>query len=1123
MHKIITIAPAKKISTNTALREFHLARDLRDQLDLDEILFALNGNVVLINNEAAHQIVQKLNELTSGNLQASDLNAMGLIDEILHFVVDRYIEQVKPEVITAALEHLDDEFGATKIDSALEKFITAFPPVAVYKDNLTAQEYLLDTSEGLPNRALALEEMVLHWLANLNPAFAPFRLLFDDENLEDSTGYRQLMDDILTFFSTQPPYGPKLQNLIEMLREPAKQSPNSLAGQLKYMSDNWGDLLGTYLMRLLRSLDFMAEEQKHRGLGPGEAPILQFGLGDEEYERFSPDSEWMPRVVMIAKNTLVWLDQLEQQYQRPVERLDQIPDEELDRLANYGFTTLWLIGLWERSTVSKKIKQWCGNPDAEASAYALKRYVIAESLGGPDALENLKARCWQRGIRLASDMVPNHTGLDADWLIEHPDWYVQIDQPPFPAYKFESGNLSEDERISLRIEDHYFERSDAAVVFQHVDNSSGQVRYIYHGNDGTTMPWNDTAQLNYLLPQVREAVIQTIIYVARQTPIIRFDAAMTLAKRHFQRLWFPEPGSGGDIPSRAEHGLSKAEFNRFFPQEFWREVVDRVATEVPHTLLLAEAFWMMEGYFVRTLGMHRVYNSAFMNMLKMEENAKYRQTIKNTIEFDPEILKRFVNFLNNPDEETAVVQFGSGDKYFGVTMLMLTMPGLPMFGHGQIEGYHEKYGMEFRHAYWDEHPDEDIVSRHERDIFPVMRKRYLFAEVEKFRLFDLYETDGTVNENVFAYTNRLGNEQALVIYNNAYQQASGWLRTSAAFNDKSVDDTSNLQQTDLAQALAIPNATDCFLIFREHISGLEFIRRASDIHLQGLPVSLRGYQYQVFWEMREVWDDQYGRYGQLHDALNGQGVSSTEESIKDLFLKPVRNSFSAAFNKPQSAAIKKLAAEIVKLSDSQLAVEKLAAEIVQSDTLIDQFLNPVIGAKKADFDCLKIKLSDETNIATLRIWAFLRSIGKAVNPVEYPRFSRRLISELGLERPMTNILSAAGLAVEQIEGRILLIKIMCRYQHHITEAKIDDSRQLFRSLLDDGQIHNFLGINSFDGIIWFNQESFDELIQWLTVIAFVDLTGVNRPVDELLNLLQHWQGATIRSEFQLEKLLEELE
>ena len=241
-------------------------------------------------------------------------------------------------------------------------------------------------------------------------------------------------------------------------------------------------------------------------------------------------------------------------------------------------------------------------------------------------------------------------------------------------------------------------------------STRGEVRYIYHGNDGTSMPWNDTAQLNYLLPEVREAVIQTILHVARMFPIIRFDAAMTLAKRHYQRLWFPEPGSGGDIASRAEYGLTKDQFNAVFPEEFWREVVDRVAAEVPDTLLLAEAFWLMEGYFVRTLGMHRVYNSAFMNMLKMEDNAKYRLVIKNTVEFDPEILKRYVNFMNNPDEDTAVAQFGKEDKYFGVATLMATMPGLPMFGHGQVEGFTEKYGMEFRRPMWDETPDPWLVA-----------------------------------------------------------------------------------------------------------------------------------------------------------------------------------------------------------------------------------------------------------------------------------------------------------------------------------------------------------------------------------------------------------------------------
>ena len=119
--------------------------------------------------------------------------------------------------------------------------------------------------------------------------------------------------------------------------------------------------------------------------------------------------------------------------------------------------------------------------------------------------------------------------------------------------------------------------------------------------------------------------------------------------------------------------MSQEEFDALMPNEFWREVVDRVAAEVPGTLLLAEAFWLLEGYFVRTLGMHRVYNSAFMNMMRDEENAKYRSYLKKTIEFDPDIMKRYVNFMSNPDERTAIDQFGDGDKYFGVCTLLATL------------------------------------------------------------------------------------------------------------------------------------------------------------------------------------------------------------------------------------------------------------------------------------------------------------------------------------------------------------------------------------------------------------------------------------------------------------------
>jgi glycosidase len=162
-----------------------------------------------------------------------------------------------------------------------------------------------------------------------------------------------------------------------------------------------------------------------------------------------------------------------------------------------GFTGLWLIGLWERSFASQKIKQRCGNPEAVPSAYSLYDYVIANDLGGEAAYENLRHRAWQRGVRLAADMVPNHVGIYSKWVVEHPDWFISLDYSPFPTYTFYGDNLSDDQRIGIYLEDHYYSREDAAVVFKRVDQWTGDTKFIYHGNDGTSMPWNDTAQLNF--------------------------------------------------------------------------------------------------------------------------------------------------------------------------------------------------------------------------------------------------------------------------------------------------------------------------------------------------------------------------------------------------------------------------------------------------------------------------------------------------------------------------------------------------------------------------------------------------------------------------------------------------
>ena len=927
-----------------ALMEFHVRKGVREEHNLEGSLFSLTGNVILTDVRQVRTLAQRMNEgidpvkNPEQVVQAGQLNAMGLIDEILHYVVALYREQVQPDIFETTFNRFEKKFGETKTEALLEKFCSQFPPKDVYSGKLGIPEYLESSDNGESCRSLTLEELLLLTITNLNPALRRFSFLFDDTDLAKETVYPAAIDELKTYLGELPAFGPDGKNLWDILRAPALASPNSLMGQLDFMRKHWGLLLGKYMGRLLTGLDIIKEEEKPSFFGPGPSQVLDFSSFENEYERFTPDQDWMPRTVLMAKCTLVWLFQLSRKYGRELTRLDQIPDEELDELAHRGFTGLWLIGLWERSKASRTIKQWTGNPEAAASAYSLYDYDIASELGGWGALADLRERCIRRGIRLGSDMVPNHTGIDSRWVVEHPDRFLQLSYPPFPTYNYSCENLSGRDDITVQIEDHYFSRNDAAVVFKRINNHTGEVRYIYHGNDGTSMPWNDTAQIDFLNPEAREAVMRTIVTVCQQFPIVRFDAAMTLAKRHIQRLWYPAPGQGGDIASRAEHAISTEEFNRHIPEEFWREVVDRCAVEAPHTLLLAEAFWMMEGYFVRTLGMHRVYNSAFMNMLKNEENEKYRATIKNTLEFDPEILKRFVNFMNNPDEDTAVAQFGKGDKYFGICTLLVTMPGLPMFGHGQIEGFEEKYGMEYRRSYRDEMPDGYLVDRHEREIFPLMKKRRIFSGSENFCLYNFHNDDGKVNENVFAYSNRAGNERALVFYNNSYSRASGWIhRGAVAIPQKD----GRHKQDALYEAYGLHSEDRFFTVFLEQRSGLWYIRSSRDIAERGFFASLNGYEAQVFLDIQEKEDaigaapgSWEGRWARLNHELNGRGVKDLEEAILEIYFADIYIPFREILSPERAEDLKRLFSETEVQSSSQ----KTKATI---DKFIESFRKPV--------------------------------------------------------------------------------------------------------------------------------------------------------------------------------------
>ena len=1186
--------------------EFHVSRASRDRYAFARSLFQTDGNVVFANYTAAREFAAKINagRPPESHLRPGHLNAMGLIDEILHLISEQYRKQVNPAALRNALAYLDSRLNQDEVENAIEAFCQQFPPAAVYRGETTLNEWLVDSTDGMSNREHAFEEMVLLYLANHNPAFAPFKAeLFDDTALAKDTLYLDMMSRTREFFATQPTYGPDDQPLIELLETPAKTAPLSASEQLRFITQRWSNLIGDLKIRALNSLDFVSEEdraiwaiynppQNFGGGGPiSVVPVFtaegmaaqerQLGLSpagagaDEasqhaaiaamfaEPEAFTQDTDWMPNTVMIAKSAYVWLDQLSKKYGREIKHLDQIPDEELDQLARWNINALWLIGVWERSKASERIKKIMGNPEAAASAYSLMAYRIADDLGGEAALSNLRERAKKRGIRLGSDMVPNHMGIDSEWTAEHPEWFLSLPESPYPNYKFNGENLSNDSRAVVQIEDGYWNRSDAAVAFKHIDTRNGSVRYIYHGNDGTGLPWNDTAQLNYLDPAVREQVIRTIVDVARRFPIIRFDAAMTLAKRHIERLWFPVPGSGTGIPSRAGRGLTVEEFNRAMPKEFWREVVDRCAAEAPDTLLLAEAFWLMEGFFVRTLGMHRVYNSAFMVMLRDEQNAGYRSVIKNTIEFDTRVINRYVNFLNNPDEKTAVDQFGKGDKYFGVCTMMATLPGLPMFGHGQIEGFSEKYGMEYRRAYYTEVPDQDLIRRHEREIFPLLKKRYVFADSKNFLLYDFYRGDGSVDENVFAYSNAYKNERGLMLFNNSYTETQGTINMSAAFSTKApdlADDMSeeerarakgaSLMQRPLGEGLGLTYDDAHYVIFRDLVRDLEYIRPSKEIHERGLWIKLYAYDRYVFVNFREVVSTAANNYARLCAELHGEGVPNMDEALADFAMQDVMGPYRALVNgdifhrMTEARIIENDGAVETALLDEidgkyrvwlQAAAQKAGVQVDEAEISRD-----IKDIRRKTNAALHLGLSGilandeqfrDQDWAGINAWLFTHGLGKATG--ETPAKARARIDEWRLDKVMKATFRGQYMDEYWADQNVALVKILTTHQnwwHPVVAAGLVlqpfEPPHVLEKLLSDHDVKTFIKIHTFDGVTYFNKENFERLLTRLFLIATLQI-GANdeikpaevvRRVNACHAVVDTLRRAGEASKFELEKL-----
>ncbi len=354
---------------------------------------------------------------------------------------------------------------------------------------------------------------------------------------------------------------------------------------------------------------------------------------------------YRPHPHLYEINTWAWLEQLSSQYRRPV-CLGDVPDSEWDHLQTLGFDFIWLMGIWQRSAVGRRIfrtnpanfaeydkalpgwqlKQIVGSP------YSIGEYRPDARIGTWDQLDRVRQKLRERGMGLILDFVPNHTGLDHPWTRDHPEYYILGTEADF--------------------------RQNPSAFYLAEDSVGGPI-LIARGRDPNYSPWEDVAQLNYFNPATRRAVIGELRKIAEHCDGVRCDMAMLLLNDIFAGTW-----------GRFTAGRERPE------EEFWSEATGAL----PDFIWIAEVYWDLE-WRVQQLGFQFAYDKRLYDRLRSAPSREVYLHLTAKLDYQ----SKLVRFLENHDEPRSAAVFRT-ERTQALGTLVATLPGMRLFHHGQLEG-----------------------------------------------------------------------------------------------------------------------------------------------------------------------------------------------------------------------------------------------------------------------------------------------------------------------------------------------------------------------------------------------------------------------------------------------------
>jgi len=267
--------------------------------------------------------------------------------------------------------------------------------------------------------------------------------------------------------------------------------------------------------------------------------------------------------------------------------------------------------------------------DNVGSPYCVRRYVVDDAFGGPEALGAARAALAERGVRLLLDYVPNHVAPDHPWVMSEPELFV---------------NGAESD---LRADPAGWIRADGHV--------------LAHGRDPYFPPWPDVVQLDAFSPALRAQAIETLAGIAGQCDGIRCDMAMLMTNQVFAKTWGGRTGPEPD-------------------EEFWPSVIAGLHDRHPETVLIAEAYWDLE-WELQQQGFDFCYDKRLYDRLEHSS----AESVRLHLCADPAYQAKLLRFIENHDEPRAAATF-SPAKERAAAVTTATLSGARLFHEGQFEG-----------------------------------------------------------------------------------------------------------------------------------------------------------------------------------------------------------------------------------------------------------------------------------------------------------------------------------------------------------------------------------------------------------------------------------------------------